>query len=569
MVRRILTVTGIIGAITGMVLVCYIAILGMFEYRTDTAKLRADHMRNNYERLQQYVDTQYRSIIFDTRNAEKELQRSLNDELNHYYTLLDTIYKKTPSDKRDLVIERFIKTVRKTDPRLYAVTYEGVALIFPENRDLEGKSIVDRRDDNGKAVIREELDAVKSEKQACVESSWNRNNGSSLSPEKRLSCLVRFDALDFYLGLGDWVTLNKPVSLRQIGERVGYAGEVLGYRFVLIDYEGNAVYHFDKGLKGKNISDERDASGKYITQEILKARNSNEGLVLNSERIDVTKERRKTILYCRDIPEIGAVLAAEADVIIEGDEYMQERSSLYSRATFRFISVLFIVTALILIGASLLHSMCRHYLLNTKRLIENFSRPLSKIEKADPKDFSLKEQRVCVDAFNRAIDEISNMTKKLIEASPVDSVTGLLNKRSMTDHLANELHLFKEFKNPFSLVYLDVDDFIQFTADLNKEQSQQLLCKIAEVITVELRRVDLASRWHGDEFLIILPRSSRLQAKLVSERIRKAVETICQVTVSAGVVSCRTGDTIDELMERSRRALEKAKSEGKNSTVMI
>ena len=156
-----------------------------------------------------------------------------------------------------------------------------------------------------------------------------------------------------------------------------------------------------------------------------------------------------------------------------------------------------------------------------------------------------------------------------------DDLTGLHNYRMFREYLARETERAQRYHAPMSLVMIDVDDF-KFYNDVNgHEAGNEVLTKVAELLTELLRKVDLAARYGGEEFALILPSTPKTGALLVAERARARVERHQfthgakqpggKVTVSMGIATCPAdARDVDQLVRCADRAMYTAKARGKN-----
>lgn len=130
----------------------------------------------------------------------------------------------------------------------------------------------------------------------------------------------------------------------------------------------------------------------------------------------------------------------------------------------------------------------------------------------------------------------------------MDFITGLYSAEYMKQQIQQELHN----SNPnFSLLMLDIDRFDQFNQDFGDARGDQFLREIAEFILFELKATDLASRYAGDRFIILLPDSNEQAAQEAAQRLTSAIETRtfnplsegeqfrCRVSICAQVAQSR------------------------------
>jgi diguanylate cyclase (GGDEF)-like protein len=151
-----------------------------------------------------------------------------------------------------------------------------------------------------------------------------------------------------------------------------------------------------------------------------------------------------------------------------------------------------------------------------------------------------------------------------------DSLTGCYNRRSFELQLERDLHLATRMRQPLSLIMLDLDNFKHINDQAGHEAGDLALCMLAENLRAELRAVDTAARFGGDEFVVILPQANTEGAVLVAERLRARVEQMevpgfGKVTSSFGVATFPDhASSRDTLVVAADRALYDSKDAGRN-----
>jgi diguanylate cyclase (GGDEF)-like protein len=165
----------------------------------------------------------------------------------------------------------------------------------------------------------------------------------------------------------------------------------------------------------------------------------------------------------------------------------------------------------------------------------------------------------------------------LYELAMVDGLTGLFMRRYFDARIEEEIERSKRYGTPFSVVMLDVDDFKKLNDEHGHLMGDRVLRAIAKVIKSQMRGVDTAARYGGEEIALILPRTEMLGAYNVGERIRAALAEqrvttdsdppkVLGVTASLGIASypeTRAANG-EDLVRRADRALYRAKKTGKN-----
>ena len=159
--------------------------------------------------------------------------------------------------------------------------------------------------------------------------------------------------------------------------------------------------------------------------------------------------------------------------------------------------------------------------------------------------------------------------------SITDPLTGLHNRRYQEARLAEELSRTKRYNYPLSFMMIDIDDF-KFYNDRNGHQTGDRALEImAQCLKAALRKVDVASRYGGEEFSILLPQTTLQEAGVIADRIRRKVmetpfphgesQPLGAVTVSIGLSSFSPGlDSAEAIVRAADRALYHAKAHGKN-----
>ncbi len=162
-------------------------------------------------------------------------------------------------------------------------------------------------------------------------------------------------------------------------------------------------------------------------------------------------------------------------------------------------------------------------------------------------------------------------------AASTDGLTGLWNHRKMQQILRTELARASRYNRALSVLMMDVDSFKTFNDTYGHPAGDQLLCRVADVLQGSIRNIDYVGRYGGEEFMVVLPETSKDAAYQLAERIRSAVEQQAHVfvkgervqrTVSVGVASCPEDALApSELVQRADEALYRAKSNGKNCVI--
>lgn len=175
-------------------------------------------------------------------------------------------------------------------------------------------------------------------------------------------------------------------------------------------------------------------------------------------------------------------------------------------------------------------------------------------------------------ALRGAVAHLAGLTEAnaaLARLAATDGLTGLLNRRTFHERLAEEFVRAGRYHLPLSVLMLDLDHFKAINDTRGHEAGDDALRALAGVLRGAARESDILSRFGGEEFLVILPQTSGESAHIVGERIRAAVEAaggpLNAVTVSIGVCALRV-DHADfaALLRGVDAALYRSKAAGRN-----
>jgi diguanylate cyclase (GGDEF)-like protein len=163
-----------------------------------------------------------------------------------------------------------------------------------------------------------------------------------------------------------------------------------------------------------------------------------------------------------------------------------------------------------------------------------------------------------------AIDN-ARLYEKTKKYSLHDPLTGLANRRMMHIVFDRSINRAKRYKEPFSVIMLDIDHFKKYNDTHGHFEGDRLLIELAKLIVHETREIDLVVRYGGEEFIVLLPETDLDKACEVAERMRGTIDEKCATTISLGVSTYNKNiQTKDELIKNVDAALYNAKKRGRN-----
>ena len=203
------------------------------------------------------------------------------------------------------------------------------------------------------------------------------------------------------------------------------------------------------------------------------------------------------------------------------------------------------------------------------------------VTKSTDNVLSEKEINYLEQLTNQAATTISraNVYAEILKHATLDALTGFNNRRQLEERIKQEVSSAKRQKRDLCAIMTDIDFFKSVNDTYGHATGDLVLKTVSRVIKLQLRDYDIAGRYGGEEFSIILPYTKILEAKMVAERLRKAVENTkidiskvnnetndknISVTISLGIAEYENVDDEHTILQKADKALYKAKEGGRN-----
>ena len=174
-----------------------------------------------------------------------------------------------------------------------------------------------------------------------------------------------------------------------------------------------------------------------------------------------------------------------------------------------------------------------------------------------------------------AYNKLYTKNKELDNLANTDHLTGLYNRRTMTEHVMTMLSDYKITNQPFSVIVCDIDDFKILNDTYGHKCGDEVLKTISTTLSNLIRDKDFLCRWGGEEFLVLLRNTDVELARTIAERIREKIASInviynsqpVSVTMTFGVASVSEEQNYDSLFKLADGRLYEGKNSGKNVVV--
>lgn len=171
--------------------------------------------------------------------------------------------------------------------------------------------------------------------------------------------------------------------------------------------------------------------------------------------------------------------------------------------------------------------------------------------------------------FEVLLTQWRNREKQINEISQIDPLTGIYNRRK----IASNLSKIQQDQQSYALVLLDLDHFKKINDSYGHDVGDQVLKKVAKILSTNLRGEDVVGRFGGEEFILVLKNKSLKQAMDIAERCRLEIEkesiyinksTMIHVSASFGVALSKLSLSKEAIIRQADQALYQAKDNGRN-----
>ena len=177
----------------------------------------------------------------------------------------------------------------------------------------------------------------------------------------------------------------------------------------------------------------------------------------------------------------------------------------------------------------------------------------------------------------------ANAYAEILKHATLDALTGFYNRRQLEERIKQEVSNAKRQHAPLCGIMTDIDYFKNVNDTYGHAVGDLVLKTIAKVIRGQLREYDIAGRYGGEEFSILLPFTKINEAQMVAERLRQTIENKViniskiapeseqkeiKITLSLGIYEIKENDSEEDLIKKADKALYQAKNTGRNKVVV-
>ena len=534
------------------------------------SRMEQDHIERMKSTIQSKVNSIVDLAVYRKSVIKDELHERIQQRVKDAHKIANALYQRYSNVKSEqeiklLIIEALRPLVwNGGESFIWILDFEGVFQLAPDYlKDLEGTSIIDFKDATGREVIKEEIVLTHIGGEGFLWDTFTRPNTGTDEQFEQLAFVKSLGFYDWYIGSAEFLDIATKLSDNRLLAEINQLSAGGNNYFFILGEQGTLLLNSARPeWEGLSYQDTDDLALKELYQKILKTTQDTKNTrFIAYQWLNPRQDKVELKLsYVKAVPgsnwiigsgfypkDIGRELQPK---IIMGVQQNQQKIKQLLKTAFWSVLISF--------GIALLLSFWVYRLLWTYRTeVAEKNKALLDLNKGLEKKVLKRTE-----ALATINDELEILAK-------TDCLTGVDNRFSFMKIAEGEIRCCKRFKETFSVLLLDIDNFKNINDQYGHDIGDLVLMELTSVINNALREVDTLCRFGGEEFIIMLPRTEREVACTTAKRVCQKIaehpfEKVGQVTVSIGVGSYQTGVTIDELIKKVDVALYKAKRSGKN-----
>ena len=259
------------------------------ELKNEIDSIKSEYLERNKTNVKKEVDRVFDSINYEINKSEESLKFLLKEKVYEAHSIATNIYKEESdfmknghAHSQDHIFETIKNALggmiyNNGRGYIFIDDRNGVNLLQPLNKDIEGKNLLEYTDAKGYQYMKKIADTVINKTEAYDEYYWYKSKDDK-NTYKKLSFFKYFEPLDFAIGTGEYFDdFQKQIQENLLDKINNIKFEDNGYIFIF-NTEGTYLSHFDKNKIGTNGLNLKDVNGKYFIKDMIEfAKNNNEG----------------------------------------------------------------------------------------------------------------------------------------------------------------------------------------------------------------------------------------------------------------------------------------------------
>lgn len=540
-------------------------------YQNSIRDIEHSYIETQKNVIMSKLDSSIKLIEYQHSMTNKMLQEKVKSRVDTAYSVATNIYSQNQNTHSPTEIQKMITDSLRPlvwnggESYIFILDFDGVFHLAPQYlRHLEGHSIIDFQDINKKYVIRDEIALVKKSGGGYIWDTFIRPNYDLKQQFKQLAYFKNFGHYNWYIGSAEYLDTSVKEIEKNTLDIINNSSVGESEYFFVIDQTGNFISagkNYD--LIGKNVLQLQDTEGKYLIKDIIKSALSKEPYWVSYKwKNPANQQIESKYTYAKKVPNSNWIIGS-GFYMEEANRKIAEKKTELSNVNKQQFKNIFSLSIVILII-----SLIVTYIIS-KSIQKRFLDYSSTIER---KNKELTELNLGLENIvKERTAELNEAYEKMEKIALTDTLTNVYNRYYFNSALQNEISRAKRYES-FSLLMFDIDHFKEVNDTYGHDVGDNVLKTIAERVGSCLRESDIFARVGGEEFMVILPRTTLETANEIGERIRKCIEechieSLGQITISLGLVEYRENESFTEIVKRVDTALYKAKNNGRNNLI--
>ena len=425
-------------------------------------------MNSNKLRIEKEVDVIYNYILYEKNNAEKYLKKSIKNEVYEAHQIAMSIYNRASSNNHSEKyilnsIKNTLTTMTHNQGRGYIFMHDvnGMNILQPFNKELEGENFLEYEDANGYKFVRKIVETIKNKTENFDSYYWNKKSDKS-NTFKKISFYKYFEPLNLAIGTGEYIEEFEDELKEKVLERIqNIRNKDSGYIFIY-DIKGNCLAHYKKDLIGINRFNYQDKDDNFLVQDIINTGIEKKSAFISYKASNIPNENMSStskISFIKIFEEWGWVIGTGfyTETLTQEIEKKKNKLEKSNKKALKYILSTSIIITIIFILLSFIVSKL------IKLRFDDYKANFQKEFEESIKKEKLLVQQSKMASMGEMIANIAHQWKQPLSIINLSSGLIKLNKENNTIRSKENIDkAFENIENSVAHLSSTIDDFKNF-----------------------------------------------------------------------------------------------------------
>jgi diguanylate cyclase (GGDEF)-like protein len=540
------------------------------QFEKTLTKLEKDLHKSHREAMKLKVDSVVNNIIYKKSIIKENLKTRVQKRVTDAFKISRGIYEKYKDTKTKKEIQEMIVSALRPlrwnggESFIWIMDYEGRFYLAPDYlRALEGKTIIDFKDNAGQEIIKNEISICKSEGEGFLWDTFTKPNKDLKKQYKQLAYVKAFGVYDWYLGSAEYLDTARKKDDKALLKSIFSVDEMAAQHIIVAKLDGELLVDRDAPhLIGANLLKSKNKTiVEVFKNTLLMLKERDLGYITYEWVNGTTKQTERKYSYFHLVPNTDWLVACgyfESDI---KNIITKKSVSMYENQQIKLIHLLIGGLTLLFVSLLISYYVSKYIKKIYLRYKDEVSKKTAELETLN----ATLEYKV-----RHRTHDLEKITKKLKHLARTDSLTKIHNRYSIMKILSQELNRSRRHAIPLSILMFDIDHFKKINDKFGHGVGDKALFDIAQVVKNTLRDIDYIGRYGGEEFLVIMPETTLLEAQVIANRLKDKIAQhdfahIGHLTVSIGLVEVDKDEILDTILKKVDDLMYRSKESGRNT----